>query len=86
MNGFKQRTSHGFWVRNKKELWQVSFYDHILRDEDAPADVAWYICLNPVRAGLVKKVEDYPYSGPFVRDCVVGKAPEKSWAPPRVGE
>ena len=84
MNGFKQRTSHGFWVRNKKELWQVSFYDHILRDEDAPGDVAWYIWLNPMRAGLVKKAEDYPYSGPFVGDWSVVEAPNRTWAPPRV--
>ena len=64
----------------------MSFYDHILRDKDAPADVAWYIWLNPVRAGLVKKAEEYPYSGPFVRDWDAGEAPEKAWAPPRVGK
>jgi putative transposase len=86
VNGFKQRTSYGFWLRNKKELWQVSFYDHILRDADAPADVAWYIWMNPVRAGLVKKAGEYPYSGPFGRDWDAGEAPEKAWAPPRVGK
>jgi len=86
INRFKQRTSYGFWAREKKTLWQVSFYDHILRDKDAPADVAWYIWLNPVRAGLVKKAEEYPYSGPFVRDWDAGEAPEKAWAPPRVGK
>jgi putative transposase len=83
MNGFKQRTSYGFWWRNKTPLWQVSFYDHILRDGDAPADVAWYIWMNPVRAGLVGKAGDYPYSGPFMRDWDAGEPPEKAWAPPR---
>jgi putative transposase len=86
MNGFKQRTSYGFWARNQKTLWQVSFYDHILRDKDAPSDVAWYIWLNPVRAGLVEKAEEYPYSGPFARDWDAGEAPEKAWAPPRGGK
>ena len=86
MNGFKQRTSHDYWVRNGKTLWQVSFYDHVLRGEDAPGDVAWYIWLNPVRAGLVEKAEDYPYSGPFVRDWNAGRAPDKAWTPSRVGK
>jgi putative transposase len=86
INRFKQRTSYGFWALEKKTLWQVSFYDHILRDEDGPADVAWYIWLNPVRGGLVKKVEEYPYSGPFVRDWDAGEARGKAWVPPRVGK
>jgi putative transposase len=86
MSGFKQRTSYEFRAQKKKTLWQVSFYDHILRDKDAPADVAWYIWLNPVRAGLVEKVEEYPYSGPFVRDWDVGEAPENACVPPRVGK
>jgi len=84
IDGFKQRTSHGFWARNMKELWQVSFYDHILRDKDVPAAVAWYIWLNPVRAGLVKKAEEHPYSGPFVKDWSGGEQPQTSWLPPKV--
>ena len=84
INGFKQRTSYGFWARRKETLWQVSFYDHILRDKDAPSGVAWYIWLNPVRAGLAKKAEDYLYSGPFARNWDAGEAPEKVWAPPKI--
>ena len=79
---FKEISSHRFWMRNREKLWQVSFYDHILRPKDAPADVAWYIWLNPVRAGLVKKTEDYPFSGPFVKGWDAGTEPKTEWRPP----
>ena len=49
---FKHKTSFHFARHTGKRLWQTSFYDHILRGDEAPADVAWYIWLNPVRAGL----------------------------------
>jgi tRNA U34 5-methylaminomethyl-2-thiouridine-forming methyltransferase MnmC len=45
------------------DLWQDGFYDHVLRrEEDSPA-IAAYIVANPVRAGLVKSVTEYSYSG-----------------------
>ena len=78
---FKQRTTHNFWTRKRKLLWQLSFYDHILRSSDAPADVAWYIWMNPVRAGLALRTEDYPFCGPFVREWAA-PALGKEWAPP----
>ncbi|KEX92510.1 transposase [Pseudomonas putida] len=41
-------------------LWQHGFHDRaIRRDEDVPA-VARYIVANPLRAGLVEKIGDYP--------------------------
>jgi REP element-mobilizing transposase RayT len=42
-------------------LWQKSFYDHALRREEDVRGVARYIIANPLRAGLVKRVEDYPH-------------------------
>ena len=44
-------------------LWQRTFYDRCLpRKDRALADVARYIIENPVRAGLVQRPEDWPYS------------------------
>jgi len=41
-------------------VWQRGYYDHALRrDEDVRA-VARYIIANPVRAGLVASVRNYP--------------------------
>jgi putative transposase len=56
---FKQATGH-----RHPGLWQRSYYDHILRQEEDVEDVARYIWANPVRAGMVENVSAYPYSGP----------------------
>ena len=42
-------------------IWQSSFHDHALRREENIQDVARYIIANPVRAGLVKSVREYPH-------------------------
>ena len=47
------------------KFWQRSFYDHALRGEEDLAMAARYILENPVRAGLVTEVRDYPLSGSF---------------------
>lgn len=49
-----------------RALWQRSFYDHALRREETLSDVARYIWHNPVRAGLVMRARDYPWSGSLV--------------------
>ena len=47
-------------------LWQKGFYDHILRNGESLEAAAWYVFLNPVRAGLAHHPEEWPYSGSFV--------------------
>ena len=42
-------------------LWQQGFHDRALRREEDIVAVARYIVANPVRAGLVRKVGDYPH-------------------------
>jgi len=42
-------------------LWARGFHDHALRRQEELIDVARYVVLNPVRAGLVSRVGDYPY-------------------------
>lgn len=41
-------------------IWQEGYHDRALRTEENLPEVARYIVLNPVRAGLVKSVRDYP--------------------------
>ncbi|PUE13003.1 hypothetical protein B9Z33_05885 [Limnohabitans sp. T6-20] len=42
-------------------IWQPGFHDRAMRkDEDLQA-LARYIVTNPLRAGLVKRVGDYPH-------------------------
>ena len=47
-------------------LWQSRFFDRALRAEDEQARVGLYILWNPVRAGLVETITDYPYSGSLI--------------------
>ena len=43
--------------------WQKGFFDHVLRSEESAAQKWEYVRENPVRAGLVSKWSDWPYSG-----------------------
>jgi REP element-mobilizing transposase RayT len=43
--------------------WQYGYYDRVLRSNDSEFAFAHYIMQNPVRAGIVKEAEDYPWSG-----------------------
>ncbi|MEO6689596.1 MAG: transposase [Dokdonella sp.] len=42
-------------------VWASEFHDHALRSEEDVVDLARYIVLNPVRAGLVTRIGDYPF-------------------------
>jgi REP element-mobilizing transposase RayT len=41
-------------------IWQSGFHDHAMRRDEDLVATARYIIANPVRAGLVKRVGDYP--------------------------
>ncbi len=58
----------GFYYKKTfaESLWQRYGYERTLRDEDATLSVARYIVENPVRAGLGKRVSDYPFIGSTV--------------------
>ncbi|MES5814294.1 transposase [Pseudoxanthomonas sp. Soil82] len=42
-------------------LWEPAFHDRALRCEDDLFAVARYIVANPLRAGLVERIGDYPF-------------------------
>ena len=42
-------------------LWARGFHDRALRQDDDLRTVARYIIANPLRAGLARRVGDYPY-------------------------
>jgi putative transposase len=65
----------GFSFRLKSGLpvWQASFTNHRVRDDHDFETHRAYIRMNPVRAGLVGRAEDYPYSsatGKFAVDSM----------------
>jgi len=44
-----------------KSVWQPAYYDQALRDNQDLKTFARYIVANPLRAGLVKRMGDYPH-------------------------
>ena len=41
--------------------WQRDFFEHRLRKDESFRQKADYILLNPVRAGLTRNPNDWPY-------------------------
>ena len=72
----------GFSYRARKELgyageiWQPSYYDRRVRDTDEYINFKFYIRRNPVKLGLAKTPQDYPYSSAFP-GIVLDEVPEK---------
>lgn len=44
-----------------RPIWQAGYYDHAVRKEEDLQTIARYIVANPMRAGLVNAVGDYPH-------------------------
>jgi putative transposase len=58
----------GFSFRAKNEMnlnleiWQKGYNEHRIKDAEEYAQHVEYVWMNPVRAGLVERPEEYPYS------------------------
>jgi len=59
---WKQATGYQFKRRHGLRLWQTSFFDRVLREQDSSAAVAAYILGNPIRSGLTRTVGEYPFA------------------------
>ena len=62
----KQTLSKQITSAGKLPLWQRGFFDHLLRSDESYAQKWNYVRENPVRAGLVKDADDWPYAGEIV--------------------
>jgi putative transposase len=47
-------------IGRRGRIWQDGYYDRSVRNEDELLNMARYIVMNPIRAGLVKSIRDYP--------------------------
>jgi putative transposase len=61
---FKQIPGYRFKRRRGASLWQISYYDHVVRRGEDVGQIAAYVWDNPLRAGLVESRLDYAFSGP----------------------
>jgi REP element-mobilizing transposase RayT len=48
-------------LNRRDALWESAYHDHALRAEENLQNVARYIVANPLRAGLVQRLGDYPF-------------------------
>ena len=62
----KQYSGYYYSAAYHEKLWQRYGFEHVLRDDETTMVVAKYILENPIRAGLVNRVEDYPFVGSLV--------------------
>lgn len=63
MKAFKQISAYRYGRMFGEPLWQKGYYEHVLRKEEDMLEVAEYIMQNPIRAGLVSSIEEYPSWG-----------------------
>ena len=62
-NRIKSATARAYNEQRKRTgaLWARAYHEHLLRGDDDVKGAARYLVANPVRAGLVKRVGDYPF-------------------------
>ena len=57
-----ERISYSRARKQERGIWQRRFWEHRIRDEDDFMKHVDYIHFNPVKHGLVKWAQDWPYS------------------------
>lgn len=73
-----ERISSSRVTRGERGIWQRRYWEHTIRDENDFARHVDYIHINPVKHGLVTRVQDWPFSS-FHRMVKLGVYPE-DWA------
>ena len=48
-------------LNRKGAIWQADYFDHQIKNDDDLINQARYIVANPLRAGIVKNIGEYPY-------------------------
>ncbi|MBA2259144.1 MAG: transposase [Acidobacteria bacterium] len=64
----KQKSGFAYSRSHHRRLWQASYFDRMLRDEEDTWDVIRYIVMNPVRANLVTTFTQYAFLGSAVME------------------
>jgi putative transposase len=66
-----KRAISSVFPKKVESIWQPGFFDHLLRNDESYSHKWRYVCENPVRAGLVSKIEDWPFQGEV---CCIDRA------------
>ena len=59
---------HEFTRAKRSWRWQDGFHDHKFRTPESESRKWEYVCLNPVRYGLVQRPEEWPFGGEIFYD------------------
>ena len=60
----KQRAAYALWKGHKlSKVWQEGYHDWVLRPDQSVTEKIRYVLDNPVRARLVSRWDEYPFSG-----------------------
>ncbi|MBI2835498.1 MAG: transposase [Acidobacteria bacterium] len=59
----KQFSGYAHAHRFKQRLWQRYGYERVLRNQEDTREIVRYILENPMRAGLVARIDAYPFIG-----------------------
>jgi REP element-mobilizing transposase RayT len=62
IKGFTAREANRILGRTGEKFWQDESFDHAIRNEESFYRIVRYIERNPVKAGLVQRAEDWPWS------------------------
>ena len=62
LKGFTAHEANRILERSGQPFWQDESYDHLVTSEAGLERVRYYIESNPVKAGLVARAEDFPWS------------------------
>jgi REP element-mobilizing transposase RayT len=63
MHAVKSESAHRInkALVRRGRVWQDESFDHVLRSDESLASKMAYVLENPVRAGLVKNPDEYPW-------------------------
>ena len=61
LKSYSARQINRLLGREGSSVWQTGFHDHAVRREEDIIKLARYVVENPLRAGLVRRIEDYPH-------------------------
>ena len=70
--GSNRDDKHPFTRVKRSWCWQEGFHDHKFRTPESEQRKWEYVCLNPVRYGLVERPEQWPYGGEIFYEDVDG--------------
>ena len=63
LKSFTARQANALLDRSGQVFWQEESYGHFVRTPEEFRRIEGYILNNPVKAGLARSAEEYPWSG-----------------------